>query len=89
MSAVFCLPACLRVSDAASCGQAPHGNASIWILSETFLSNHPDLLPGLYFSFFAYRPFDFQRALVLKAPHFQGGNVRAHMTCNHKFRPLC
>ena len=28
MSAVLCLPACLCVSAAASCGQAPHGNAS-------------------------------------------------------------
>ena len=28
MSAVLCLPACLRVSAAASPGQAPHGNAS-------------------------------------------------------------
>ena len=28
MSAVLCLPACLRVSAAASRGQAPHGNAS-------------------------------------------------------------
>ena len=28
MSAVLCLPACLRVSVAVSCGQAPHGNAS-------------------------------------------------------------
>ena len=28
MSAVFCLPACLCVSTAASRGQAPHGNAS-------------------------------------------------------------
>ena len=28
MSAVLCLPACLCVSTAASCGQAPHGNAS-------------------------------------------------------------
>ena len=28
MSAVLCLPACLRVSTAASRGQAPHGNAS-------------------------------------------------------------
>ena len=29
MSAVLCLPACLCVSTAASCGQAPHGNASV------------------------------------------------------------
>ena len=29
MSAVLCLPACLRVSAAASRGQAPHENASI------------------------------------------------------------
>ena len=29
MSAVLCLPACLRVSAAASRGQAPHGNASV------------------------------------------------------------
>ena len=29
MSAVLCLPACLRVSAAASRGQAPHGNASL------------------------------------------------------------
>ena len=28
MSAVLCLPACLRVSVAASCGQAPQGNGS-------------------------------------------------------------
>ena len=28
MSAVLCLPACLRMSAAASRGQAPHGNAS-------------------------------------------------------------
>ena len=28
MSAVLCLPACLCVSAAASCGQFPHGNAS-------------------------------------------------------------
>ena len=28
MSAVLCLPAYLRVSAAASCGQAPHANAS-------------------------------------------------------------
>ena len=28
MTAVLCLPACLRVSAAASRGQAPHGNAS-------------------------------------------------------------
>ena len=28
MSAVLCLPACLCVSAAASCGQALHGNAS-------------------------------------------------------------
>ena len=28
MSAVLCLPACLCVSAAVSCGQAPHGNAS-------------------------------------------------------------
>ena len=28
MSAVLCLPACLRVSTAVSRGQAPHGNAS-------------------------------------------------------------
>ena len=29
MSAVLCLPACLCVSTAASCGQAPHGNTSV------------------------------------------------------------
>ena len=28
MSAVLCLPACLCLPAAASCGQAPHGNAS-------------------------------------------------------------
>ena len=29
MKAVLCLPACSRVSAAASRGQAPHGNASV------------------------------------------------------------
>ena len=36
MSAVLCLPACLCVSTAASCGQAPHGNASVLHLLTIF-----------------------------------------------------
>ena len=42
MSAVLCLPACLCVSTAASCGQAPHGNvpSSTYVCAEPASDNH-------------------------------------------------
>ena len=49
MSAVLCLPACLRVSAAASRGQAPHGNASLGVVASRLRGfvPHP-LIPLLY-----------------------------------------